>query len=99
MQKIENLKTLFAGYLNQDFELLFGSADSAVLTFREHMGSKVGETTSDELMNFMKFRSEAEVADLLNQYGCAYDYPADWPSACAWLEHVQLLLSVVRPST
>jgi hypothetical protein len=88
------IKNMFSAYLNQDFDLEFGSADEAILTFSAHAE------------NIDKERALAEIGLLLNasldegqlkciifdKLGCCYFYPAEWSDGAAWLRHVGSLL-------
>ncbi|APQ12734.1 hypothetical protein BJP27_14925 [Pseudomonas oryzihabitans] len=88
------VREMFRAYLNQDFDLEFGSADEAVIAFSNHSSDLEKEYVLAEL-NFMLDSCEDDnrLRDfILNDLGCYYFYPAEWGSGAAWLRHICLLL-------
>lgn len=88
------LRCLFSACLNQDFDLIFGTADDAIRAFFDH-GSRDEVLAAIEeiraIVNMNLQESEAQKL-ILEDLGSCYYYPADWPSAALWLNHVVGLL-------
>lgn len=88
------LKNMFSAYLNQDFDLEFGSADEAIFAFSYHANNFDKERALGELNVLLNANiDEEQLKNLIfNGLGCCYFYPAEWGDGAAWLRHVSSLL-------
>jgi hypothetical protein len=88
------VKSMFSVYLNQDFDLVFGTADDAIRAFVEYSDRNEVSRAIDEIRTMLAMtRSEDDLRKLiLEELGSCYFYPAEWSSAERWLQHVLLLL-------
>ncbi len=94
-QKYSALFYYLTCYLNQDYDVIFGGDDDALLAY------KVTET-KEEVHNIIKdiqslidsTLNEKELEHLiLNEFDCNFYYPSKWESTRKWLIH---LLSVLQ---
>ncbi|WP_439684018.1 contact-dependent growth inhibition system immunity protein [Cupriavidus oxalaticus] len=88
------VKNMFSAYLNQDFELMFGTAEDAIRAFLDHTSHENVWRASEEVRAIlaMKLREDELQKLILGDLGCCYYYPAQWSSADFWLRHVLELL-------
>jgi hypothetical protein len=88
-------KNMFSAYLNQDFDLVFGSVDDAIRTFVEHSSPDEVFRLQDEIRIIQGMGlSETDLENLILQdLGCCYQYLREWPSGDTWLTHVITLLA------
>lgn len=88
------IKNMFSAYLNQDFDLLFGSADEAIFTFFSHADNVGKECALAELDVLLSASLDEEQLRtiIFDGLGCCYFYPAEWSDGAAWLRHVSSLL-------
>ncbi|MEN1833559.1 contact-dependent growth inhibition system immunity protein [Pseudomonas lijiangensis] len=88
------IKNVFSAYLNQDFDLEFGSADEAIIAFSSHVDSADKERALDELKLLLSSGlDEAQLRGVIfDKLGCCYFYPAEWSDGATWLKHVVILL-------
>lgn len=90
-----SLSYWFSCYLNQDYDLEFGSPDGALFAFK----SKEVEDELRQLNNEVTELIESELDEkklrdlLLNKLDCGYFYPAKWTTAKDWLRHIRGLLN------
>jgi hypothetical protein len=87
-------KNMFSAYLNQDYDLMFGTADDALRAFVEHSSRDEVARVQDEIRTIRAMNlSEADLETLiLRDLGCCYQYLLEWSSGDAWLRHVLALL-------
>ncbi|NMZ65916.1 hypothetical protein HBN99_16455 [Pseudomonas oryzihabitans] len=88
------VKNMFSAYLNQDFDLEFGSADEAILAFSNHSNDVEKElvlTGLNLLLNGCLDEKQMQGL-ILNDLGCCYFYPAEWESTAIWVGHIRSLL-------
>ncbi|GAA0835963.1 MAG: hypothetical protein CL858_03825 [Cupriavidus sp.] len=87
-------KNMFSAYLNQDFDLIFGTADDAIRAFVEHSGVEEVSRAAVEIESILAMKlPEPDLAKLtLQNLGCCYQYSMEWPSGDAWLRHLLVLL-------
>lgn len=92
---LHSAKNLFSAYLNQDFDLLFATADDAIRTFAQQSTSdEVSRAIADVETILSMNLSEEDVRKLvLQELGSCYYYPNEWTSGRVWLRHV---LNVLR---
>jgi hypothetical protein len=85
---------MFSAYLNQDFDLMFGTADEAIRAFmRQSARDEVSAVVHDIQAILSMKLSEGDLQKrILQDLGSCYYYPAEWPSAELWLIHVLELL-------
>lgn len=85
---------MFSAYLNQDLDVIFGTADDAIRQFVAHSSPAAVSTAIGDILAIRAMRlREADLENLIVGYlGCCYRYLSDWPSGDAWLEHVVQLL-------
>lgn len=77
-------------YLNQDFEVIFGSADEALLAYKNT------ESTEEQLKMKKEVRTllDSSLSNiklqeiLLDEIDCSYYYPNEWKSSAEWLKHI-----------
>lgn len=88
------LRQMFSAYLNQDFDVIFGTADDAIRQFVAHSNPSEVATAIGHILAIHATRlSEPDLESLIvGELGCCYTYLTDWPSGDAWLEHVVKLL-------
>ena len=88
------IKNMFSAYLNQDFDLEFGSADEAIFAFYSHEDDVGKERVLAELNGLLSFGLDEEQlrSFIFDGLGCSYFYPAEWSDGAAWLRHVSSLL-------
>lgn len=93
MNDYPNLKNLCRTYLNQDFDLEFGSADNAIRIFFSHQNKEDLAATKKELEKILSGVDSEEILRflILEQLQSSYHYPAEWPDAKTWLEHVNAI--------
>ena len=98
MNDFPNLKGLCTAYLNQDFDLEFGSADDAVRAYFAHAGVVEKLEIQNELTQLIAAQHSDDIlrSIIFNDLGCCYFFPAEWQSAVKWLEHLKKLLDPVR---
>ena len=90
-----SLAYLLRCYFNQDFELLFGSAEGAIDAY------KAGETSEEQLQMKTEIEhllalslTDDELQDiLLNKIDCNYYYPNEWNSSKEWLKYIHSKVS------
>lgn len=87
-------KNMFSAYLNQDFELLFGTVDDALRAFVERSARDEVRRVIDELRELLAMKlPEGDLQRIIyDELGACYYYPNEWPSAELWLRHVLALL-------
>lgn len=88
------VKGMFSAYLNQDFDLIFGTADDAIRSFVEHSSLEEVSRAQDEIRAIESLNlSESDLQTLiLHDLGCCYQYSIEWPSGETWLRHLIALL-------
>lgn len=88
------IKNMFSAYLNQDFDLEFGGADEAILTFSNHADDIGRESALAELDVLLSVGLDEEQlrSIIFDGLGCCYFYPSEWSDGAAWLRHVSSLL-------
>ena len=88
------VRNMFSAYLNQDFDLEFGTADDAIRAFLAHSSHADVSRARDEVVTILAMKwPEEDLQELvLGELGSCYYYPAEWSSAEVWLEHVLHLL-------
>jgi hypothetical protein len=88
------VKNMFSAYLNQDFDLMFGTADDAIRAFLEQGAQDEVLKARDEMRAILAMKlPEGELQKLiLGDLGSCYYYSSEWSSADHWLNHVLQLL-------
>lgn len=88
------IKNMFSAYLNQDFDLDFGSADEAIFAFSSHAERIDKERALAELDVLLSANLDEEQLKniIFDGLGCCYFYPAEWDGGAVWLSHVSSLL-------
>lgn len=94
MANFPTVKNMFSAYLNQDFDLMFGTADDAIRAFVERSAHDEVSLAIGELRAILAMPlSELDQQNLiLEGLGSCYYYPAEWSSAELWLQHVLQML-------
>uniref|UniRef100_UPI0039EE9075 contact-dependent growth inhibition system immunity protein n=1 Tax=Bordetella sputigena TaxID=1416810 RepID=UPI0039EE9075 len=92
--KFATARQMLSAYLNQDFDVIFGTADDAIRQFIAHSSPCEVATAIGDILAILAMRlSEPDLESLIvGKLGCCYTYLADWPSGDAWLEHIVKLL-------
>jgi hypothetical protein len=87
-------KNMFSAYLNQDFDVIFGTADDAIRAFRQHStGDELSGAIRDiKTILSMQLSEDGLKKLILQDLGSCYYYRAGWPSAEHWLKHVLQVL-------
>lgn len=94
MTEEPELKHLIGVYHHQDMNVLYGSAEGALLQYiRDDPVEDVHKAIKeiDEILSGPM--TEDQIDDLLSKYGSEYNYLYKWPSARAWLSHVRKRLA------
>ncbi len=93
-ENLTSVKNMFSAYLNQDFDLIFGTPDEAVQAFVKQSTKEQVTRAAHEIRGLLDMTiSEHDMHKLLvEQLGCYYYYPAEWPSARKWLQHTLKLI-------
>lgn len=88
------IKNMFSAYLNQDFDLEFGSADEAIFIFSSHADdiSKKRALAELDVLLTVGLDEKQLRSIIFDGLGCCYFYPAEWSDGAAWLRHVSSLL-------
>lgn len=89
-KNLQSAENMFSAYLNQDFDLMFGTADEAIRAFVQHgTPAKVSLVISDvEKVLSMRLSEEDLQKLILQELGSYYYFPAEWASGELWLRHV-----------
>lgn len=89
-EKYPSLSYLLRCYFNQDFELLFGSADETLAAYKTTETSQEQLQLKSEIDYLLTLSlSDNELQDiLLNEIDCSYYYLNEWPSSEEWLKHI-----------
>lgn len=84
----------FGCYLNQDYDLEFGTPDAALIAFKSKEIAEDLRQLKHELAELIELNlDEPELRDLMfSQLDCGYFYPSEWPTAKDWLKHIYTLL-------
>ncbi|MFP3614878.1 contact-dependent growth inhibition system immunity protein [Paraburkholderia sp. DD10] len=90
----QTVKNMFSAYLNQDFDLVFGTVDDAIRAFVQHSAPDEVSRAKHEIRTILAMQLPEEELQkvILQDLGSCYYYPAEWASAQLWLEHVLALL-------
>lgn len=93
--ELSELKYWVQGYLHQDFDVVHGSVDNALIAYKTEASSEDIEKLKHDLAEITQSnRNEETLKDLLlTQFGCAYYYLSEWESAIDWLRHLQEILN------
>lgn len=89
-EKYPSLSYLLRCYFNQDFEVLFGSADETVAAYKTTESVDEQQQMKAEIGHLLGLGlKEDELQDiLLNQIDCGYYYLNEWNSSSDWLKHL-----------
>lgn len=93
--RFPTVQSFFSTYLNQDFDLIFGTADDAVRKFVEHSERAKVSLAADEIQAIIDMKlGEDDLRKLIfDDLGSYYYYPSDWVSGDLWLGHVLRLMA------
>lgn len=85
---------LFAAYLNQDFQVTFGTPDNAIRAFAEHCNQEERLHAKTEIQSILSMNlSEKEMEEFIyGKLDCEYAYSTEWSSGQRWLEHIRSFL-------
>lgn len=85
---------MFSAYLNQDFDLMFDTADDAIRTFAQQSAPYEVSLVMRDIQAILSMKlSEEDLRKLILQdLGSCYYYLTEWTSAGLWLMHVLELL-------
>lgn len=83
-------------YLNQDFEIIFGDSDKALLAYKNTETLEEQNNIKEEIKSLINssFNDKELQEKLLNEMDCNYYYPNEWVTARAWLKHVLAILAI-----
>lgn len=93
--KFPTVRNFFSTYLNQDFDLIFGTADDAMRKFVELSDRDKVSMAAGEIQAIIDMKlSEEDLRKLIfDDLGSYYYYPLDWLSGDLWLGHVLRILT------
>lgn len=91
---LPTVKNMLSAYLNQYFDLVFGTADNAIRAFVEHSSRDEVSRATEELRIIlaMPLSEHDQQTFILDELGSCYYYPSEWPSAELWLRHLLFML-------
>lgn len=91
------VRKMFSAYLNQDFDIVFGSADDALFEFKNRSDPGEIPEVMDEIQSILRMNLAEEDLQrlILQDLGCFYYYPVEWPNGRLWLEHVMVVLGTL----
>jgi len=94
IKDFQGIKILFSAYLNQDFDLMFGTADNAIHEFMQRSTSDEVSHAIYDVKRILSMKlSEEDLQNLIFQdLGACYYYSNEWTSAEFWLMHVLQML-------
>lgn len=97
-QRFPALAYYFNAYLNQDFDIIFGDADQALLAYQSTELQDEQQTLKHEIKSLLESPlDENQLRSLLlDDMDCNYFYPADELTAREWLG--RLLSRLDEPS-
>ncbi len=89
------LKYWVQGYLHQDFDVVHGSVDKALIAYKTEASEEDIEKLKRDLAAIIQSNHDEEALKdlLLTQFDCYYYYPSEWTSAIDWLCHLQEILN------
>ncbi|WP_248589695.1 contact-dependent growth inhibition system immunity protein [Dickeya zeae] len=90
IDKYPSLSYFLRCYFNQDFEVLFGSADGALDAYISTENEDERLCLREEINNLLALSlDDSELEDIiLNKIDCSYYYPNEWRTAKDWSEHI-----------
>ena len=91
-EQCPNLFQVLAGYLHQDFNLDYDSAEAALADAVASQGHEQVKRASIELATFRPPSDDESGSRLFANWLCYYHPPADGLTYSAWLDHVQEVL-------
>jgi hypothetical protein len=92
--KYPRLHYWFGCYLNQDYDLEFGSPDAALTAYKSKEVEEEQQQLKQELADLIDLNvTESAMQNLLlDQLDCEYFYLSEWSSSKEWLKHIYHLL-------
>lgn len=81
-------------YLNQDFELIFGDSERALLAYKKMETLDEQNSIKNEIRSLINssFNDKELQEKILNEMDCSYYYPNEWETSRAWLMHILSIL-------
>lgn len=81
-------------YLNQDFEIIFGDSERALLAYKNTETLDEQENIKNEIKSIINssFNDNELQEKILNEMDCNYYYLNEWTTSRAWLTHMLSIL-------